>query len=198
MMFGKRAFFGYLVSPGGEVWWFANPPSPSQPGGAELAAPPEHWKERLIDLFAGDAGPATDIIRHTNALAVTNQQDLPRVPTWWRGPMILMGDAAHAASPSSGQGASLAMEDAIVLARCLRDLPKASAFAAFEQLRRARVERIVARAARMNQTKMPGPIARVVRDLVLPAILRRAGRSQDWIFNYRIDWEAPVPLPEAA
>ena len=32
----------------------------------------------------------------------------------------------------------------------------------------------------MNQTKMPGPVARVVRDLVLPVLLRRAGRSQEW------------------
>jgi hypothetical protein len=35
--------------------------------------------------------------------------------------MIDLGDAAHATSPSSGQGASLAIEDAVVLAKCLRD-----------------------------------------------------------------------------
>ena len=36
--------------------------------------------------------------------------------------MIIVGDAAHATSPSSGQGASMAIEDAVVLAKCLRDL----------------------------------------------------------------------------
>ena len=188
MMFGKRAFFGYVGSPAGDAWWFANPPRAAALSAAELAAPAGEWKERLIDLFAGDAGPAADIIRATDGLAVTNQHDLPRVPAWSRGPMILIGDAAHAASPTSGQGASLAIEDALVLAKCLRDLPDATtAFAAFERLRRPRVERIVAWAARMNRSKMPGPVGRAVRDLVLPTVLRRAGHSQEWMFNYRID-----------
>jgi FAD-dependent urate hydroxylase len=199
MMFGKRAFFGHIVSPAGEVWWFANPPSPAELSRAELAAPTGQWKERLVQLFDGDAGPAADIIRNTSALAVTNQHDLPRVPTWSRGRMVIIGDAAHAASPTSGQGASLAIEDGVVLAQCLRDLPDTTAaFAAFERLRRPRVERIVAWAARMNQTKMPGPVGRLVRDLVLPMILRRAGQSQEWIFRYQINWEAPVRISEAA
>ena len=50
----------------------------------------------------------------------------------------------------------------------------------------------------MNQTKMPGPVGRLVRDLVLPMILRRAGQSQEWIFRYPINWEAPVRISEAA
>jgi 2-polyprenyl-6-methoxyphenol hydroxylase-like FAD-dependent oxidoreductase len=199
MLFGKRAFFGYVLSPAGEVWWFANPPTVAELSRAELTAAPGQWQQRLLELFAGDAGPAADIIRQAETLAVTNQHDLPRVPAWWRGGMVIIGDAAHAASPSSGQGASLAIEDGVVLAQCLRDLPDpAAAFAAFEQLRRPRVERIVAWAARMNQTKTPGPVARVVRDLVLPVLLRRAGQSQEWIFKYRIDWEAPVRMPQAA
>src|SRR3712207_3898552 len=38
MVWGKRAFFGYTVSPSGEVWWFANPPSATELTRAELAA----------------------------------------------------------------------------------------------------------------------------------------------------------------
>ncbi len=41
---------------------------------------------------------------------------------WHSGRMIVIGDAAHAPSPSSGQGASLSIEDAVVLAKSLRDL----------------------------------------------------------------------------
>jgi len=105
---------------------------------------------------------------------------------------VIIGDAAHATSPTSGQGASLAIEDALVLARCLRDLPDtAAAFADFERLRRPRVERVVAWAARMNRNKMPGPIARAVRDAVLPLVLRRAARqSQGWLFEHRVEWGA--------
>ena len=194
MLFGKRAFFGYAVSPSGEVWWFANPPAARGLTGAEE-------KERLIALFAQDAGPAVDIIRSTpEILATAEQHDMPSVPTWWRGPMIIIGDAAHAASPSSGQGASMAIEDAIVLAKCLRDLPDTErAFAAFEQLRRPRVERVVAYGARSSRSKAPGPIARRVRDLVLPIVLKRfATKAQDWLFAYHIPWDAPLQLPEAA
>jgi FAD-dependent urate hydroxylase len=190
MTFGRRAFFGYVVSPAGEAWWFANPPQPVELPREELTMAAEYWQQRLIEVFAGDAGPAVDIIRRTSVLAVTNQHDLPRVPVWSRGPMVIIGDAAHAASPTSGQGASLAIEDAVVLARCLRDLPVAEAFAAYERLRRPRVERVVKWAARMNRTKMPGRIGRVIRDAVMPMLLRQfAQQSQEWLFNYEIDWE---------
>jgi 2-polyprenyl-6-methoxyphenol hydroxylase-like FAD-dependent oxidoreductase len=203
MTFGRRAFFGYVLSPSGEVWWFANPPSRAELTRAELAAlGVEEWKRLLQDLFAGDAGPAADIIDATTEWALgTNQHDMPRVANWSRGSMIVIGDAAHAASPTSGQGASLAMEDAVVLARCLRDIPDTgTAFATYEQLRRPRVERIVAWAARMNSNKAPGRMGRAVRDLVLPLILRFQGSAdaQRWIFEHHIDWDAPVLLGRAA
>jgi 2-polyprenyl-6-methoxyphenol hydroxylase-like FAD-dependent oxidoreductase len=203
MMFGKRAFFGYLLSPLGEVWWFANPPAPAELTRTQLASlGSEGWKERLTALFAGDAGPAVEIIQSTDEVLIGgNQYDMPRVPHWWRGPMIVIGDGAHAASPSSGQGASLAMEDAVTLAQCLRDLPDTrSAFVAYEQMRRPRVERIVAWAARMNSNKAPGPMGRAVRDLMLPLILKLQGSadSQRWIFNHHIEWETQVSLGRAA
>src|SRR5262249_60440781 len=111
---------------------------------------PNQWKERLIAAFASDRGPATALIdAGTLQLAGDNTHDLPSVPTWHKGPMIIIGDAAHAPSPSSGQGASMAMEDGVVLAKCLRDNASVKeAFNRFERLRRRRVERIAARAAR--------------------------------------------------
>ena len=192
MTFGKRAFFGYVVHPSGEIWWFANPPSTQASGrGAQEALTSDQWKARLIDLFADDAGPTVDIIRSTTELVGgTDQYDLPKVPTWYRGPMIIIGDAAHAASPSSGQGASMAVEDAVVLAKCLRDLPEpAAAFTAFERLRRPRVERVVAFGARSSSNKAPGPVGRVIRDLLMPFFVKLiALQSQNWLFGYHIDW----------
>ena len=198
MVFGKRAFFGYTVSPSGEFWWFANPPSARELTRSELAASTEEWKRRLIDLFVDDATPAVEIIRATaGELAGTNQYDMPSVPIWHRGPMVIVGDAAHATSPSSGQGASMAIEDAVVLAKCLRDLPDVSrAFAAYEQLRRERVERVVAQGARSSSGKAAGPIARVLRDLMLPVFLRRAAGSGQtslaWVYGYHVDWDEKV------
>jgi FAD-dependent urate hydroxylase len=197
MIFGKRAFFGYAVHPSGEIWWFANPPRADEPSKAELSAiSTEQWREILIDLFAGDDTPAVDIIRATPGdLSGWATYDLPSVPTWHRGPMVIIGDAAHATAPSSGQGASMAIEDAVVLARCLRDLPDIRrAFAAYEKLRRGRVERIVAHGARTSNSKAAGPIGRVLRDLMMPAILKRVanGGSLAWMHDYHIDWNEKV------
>ena len=198
MVFGKRAFFGYAVHPSGEVWWFANSPRADEPTGAELAAiETEQWREMLMDLFAGDDSPAVEIIRSTpGKLAGWATYDLPSVPSWHRESMIIIiGDAAHATAPSSGQGASMAIEDAVVLARCLRDLPDTGqAFAAYERLRRARVERIVAHGARTSNSKAAGPVGRALRDLMMPLILKRVARGESlaWMHDYHIDWDAKV------
>ena len=91
----------------------------------------------------------------------------------------------------------MAIEDAVVLARCLRDIPDIGrAFEAYEGLRRGRVERIVAAGARTSASKAAGPIARVVRDLMMPVFLKRAAgkgdRSMAWMHDYRIDWNEQV------
>ncbi|KAI0481412.1 FAD/NAD(P)-binding domain-containing protein [Xylaria cf. heliscus] len=44
----------------------------------------------------------------------------PLLPTWEKGGCVLVGDAAHALQPSSGQGASMALEDCEALALLLR------------------------------------------------------------------------------
>jgi 2-polyprenyl-6-methoxyphenol hydroxylase-like FAD-dependent oxidoreductase len=109
--------------------------------------------------------------------------------------MVLVGDAVHAPSNSTGQGASLAIESSIQLARCLRDLPDAaSAFRAYERLRRARVEAIAKRGARTNSAKTPGPVGRKAMYALMPIFFKVMnfekvmGREQ----RYQIDWDAPA------
>jgi 2-polyprenyl-6-methoxyphenol hydroxylase-like FAD-dependent oxidoreductase len=205
MVFGKRAFFGYVVAPDGAVWWFANPPQRSEPAPGELSAlGTAHWRARLAELFAGDRTPACEIIAATpGELEGWATYDLPSVRRWHRDRMVLIGDAAHATSPASGQGASMAIEDAVELGRCLRDLPEPrAAFAAYEQLRRSRVERVVADGARSSNAKAAGPVARVLRDALLPLFLRRQGaRAAAWLHGYHIDWDAqvvPATVPAGA
>ncbi len=120
---------------------------------------------------------------------------MPPVPHWFRGRMVLVGDAVHAPSNSTGQGASLAIESAIQLARCLRDLPDAgSAFAAYESLRRTRVEKITKRGARINHAKAPGPVARKMMQLMMPIMFKMMNpeKTMGWEQRYTIDWDAPV------
>jgi 2-polyprenyl-6-methoxyphenol hydroxylase-like FAD-dependent oxidoreductase len=195
MIFGRRCFFGYQVSPDGQVWWFANPGRRVDPTPAELAAiTPEQWRAELNDLFKDDAGPILPLIAATDhIIAGWSTYDFPTVPKWRNERMVIIGDAAHATSPSSGQGASMAAEDAVVLAKCLRDVPDpAKAFEAYEGVRRKRVEKIVAAGKRNGSGKAPGPVGRVIRDLMLPPVMRRLAKSDALrkMYEYPIDWES--------
>ena len=77
--------------------------------------------------------------------------DIPTTPKWHSDRMVLVGDAAHAASPAAAQGASMALEDAVALAAALGEHPDpAAAFAAYATRRRAQTEETVAASARLS------------------------------------------------
>ncbi|GAB2564345.1 FAD-dependent monooxygenase [Nocardia heshunensis] len=196
--FGKRAYYLYWVMPDGRVSWGANLPSPQYYSLTEArAVPVEQWLGKLREAYAGEA-PGELLARNTapEQLAVIGALHImPSVPHWHRGRMVLTGDAIHAPSNTSGQGASMAIESAVELARCLRDIDDpARAFATYEALRRPRVEGIAARVARMNHTKAAGPVTRKAMQLMMPLMFKRMdpekylGAEQ----RFRIDWDATV------
>jgi 2-polyprenyl-6-methoxyphenol hydroxylase-like FAD-dependent oxidoreductase len=179
MVFGKRAFFGYTVAESGETWWFANLPR-------ELGDVPADWRPVLAEAFEPDANFSADLVRRAELGPMLPIHDLPPVPTWHRGRALLTGDAAHATSPSSGQGASLAIEDAVVLARCLREAgDHRAAFRLFESERRERVERVVAYARTISNSKAAGPVARIFRDALMPYFLKRTASQESLAWMYR-------------
>lgn len=91
MIFGKHAFFGYCVRPSGETYWFANLTRPDELTPQELSViSPQMWKQQLRELFADDSGPATEILTATgDELAPYPIYDMPTVPTWYRGRIVL-------------------------------------------------------------------------------------------------------------
>lgn len=194
MAFGKRAFLGWLVSEDGKAGYFIN--LPSQEPLPPTAMSREEWLKRLAAAVSDDRTPGPELVRRTrpeDLITTGPLEDLPTIPTWHKGRVVLIGDAAHATSPSSGQGASLAAESAVMLARCLRDLPPEKAFPAFENMRRARVERIIAMGAKTNQNKAAGPVARVIRDLVMPPMMRMVNPKRfTWQFEHTVDFDAPA------
>jgi FAD-dependent urate hydroxylase len=201
MIWGKRCFFGYTVSPDGEIWWFANPPSREPIATAQRNDSDDSddtgaaRKQQLIDMLAVDAGPAATIVSQTQGtILFGNQETMPRVPTWHRDSMVIIGDAAHAVSPATGQGVSLACEDAVVLAVCLRDSTTVTAaMNTYEARRRPRADRVSSWGAKIGSTKTVGPLMRVVRDLMLPRILAhgatpKAMDKQAWLFDHHVAW----------
>ena len=90
----------------------------------------------------------------------------------------------------------MALEDAMVLAKCVRDIPHLEqAFAAYERLRRERVERMVQYARSLGKGKaMSNPIQVWFRDLMLPFFLKFSANptSLDWIYSYKVDWDEQV------
>ena len=106
------------------------------------------------------------------AMAVrTPIHDVPTLPTWRRGPVLLVGDAAHAMSPAGGQGASLALEDAMLFGKLAADpsRPIEDAMARFESLRRSRAEAMVAQAYENDRRTLKelGPVGMWTRDRVM-------------------------------
>lgn len=196
-VFGRRAFFGAQRTPDGDVVWFVNAPRPAIGREERATTSDRSWQRWLASLFEEDAGPAVQLIRSGRLeLAGDSTYDLGHVPMWHRDRMIIIGDAAHAPAPSSGQGASMAIEDGVVLAMALRDAPSIdAAFAAFERARRKRVERIVAHGARSSSSKIPSGARRIVRDAFMRFAFRHliTERSLAWMYDHRIDWDARIP-----
>ena len=85
------------------------------------AMPTADIRKEVEDLFAGWPEPVAHIIRATpaNAIRLIAVHDLEPLHTWSRANVLLVGDAAHAPLPTSGQGACQALEDAWHLVRCL-------------------------------------------------------------------------------
>jgi 2-polyprenyl-6-methoxyphenol hydroxylase-like FAD-dependent oxidoreductase len=196
--FGKRAYYLYWKRPDGRIGWGANLPSPQYLSLKDArAVPAEHWLHTLHTTYADDV-PGARLAADTTSdtlQAVGGLHIMPPVPYWHRGRMVLVGDAVHAPSNSTGQGASLAMESAIQLARCLRDLPDIpSAFAVYERLRRPRVEKVAARGARLSHAKAPGPIAQRMMRLMLPVMIATMNieKAMATEQRYTIDWDSHV------
>jgi 2-polyprenyl-6-methoxyphenol hydroxylase-like FAD-dependent oxidoreductase len=93
-------------------------------------------------------------------------------PYAFLGRTVLIGDAAHAMSPSMSQGVALAVEDALVLSETLSSLPVYKALPAYEQRRAERIAWVRSQAHRRDSAR---GLTRTARDRVLRLTRRRTG-----------------------
>src|SRR5580704_4677501 len=200
--FGQSGFFGYgFCSPDpkdGGMWW-STQPSQGLDAATYRAMDQQAIKRHLLDFHAGWHEPIPRILHAAEDIVVTDTLDVATLPVWSRGRALLIGDAAHATSPHAGQGASLALEDAMRLG-CLMQTGQelGQTFQAFEQERRSRVERIVAIARRNGNSKREFSAAGAwIRDRMFKMLIPVASRGMEFMFTYDATREA-TPRPETS
>jgi 2-polyprenyl-6-methoxyphenol hydroxylase-like FAD-dependent oxidoreductase len=138
-----------------EMYMFVLEHVPDNPFFADEALVP-HLTD-LIEPFAGAVAAVRESIRQP---AQVNYRPLEWIlvpDSWYRGRIVLIGDAAHATTPHLASGAGLAAEDGIVLAQELqRHDSIAAALQAFMQRRFERVRRVVENSVRIGEIEMAG------------------------------------------
>jgi 2-polyprenyl-6-methoxyphenol hydroxylase-like FAD-dependent oxidoreductase len=170
-MVGPKHQIGYgKFAP--KLWaWWCHPQAESDAETTELTTmAPEALRARMADRYRGWSAPVAELIAATEAWLATPIFDVPRLPTWHGGRVVLLGDAAHAMSPAGGQGASMALADAMVLARLVASSPDVEgAFARFEALRRPKAEAFVKQGYANDRRSLRGlgPFGMWMRDRVL-------------------------------
>lgn len=165
---GRGLRFGVVPIGQGRTYWFATANVP--PGGID--APDAHAE--LLSRFGNWHAPIRDLIEKTPASAIfrTDIHDRPPVQSWARGRVVLLGDAAHPMTPNLGQGGGQAVEDAVVLARCLTSEPDVpAALARYQALRIPRANGFVRQSRQLGQLgQWENPLACWVRDRLFQAV----------------------------
>ncbi|MGE0432008.1 MAG: FAD-dependent monooxygenase [Planctomycetota bacterium] len=110
---GRGQRIGVVPVRGDRAYAFlvANAP-PRQPAPwSDIESFRHYWRD-----FTGDPGALVHSITDLGMLIHHDLDELPWLPAWYRGRVVLLGDAAHAMTPNMGQGAAMSIEDAWVLA----------------------------------------------------------------------------------
>lgn len=174
-------------------WWGPNPHSQIVvfpiSAGREIfifaTTPQESWREESWTLpgsvdelraeYAGYHAEARNLLAACDSVLKTALYERDPLPIWSRGRITLLGDACHPMMPFMAQGAGMAVEDAIILGRCLAepgDVP--AALVRYQALRRKRASDIQI-GSRGN------------------AWLREGGNA-DWVYGYDA-WTASLDRP---
>ena len=178
-IFARHGVFIYLPAPGGAIWWtaqVATPAPPPDPAAVNVADLAELFRaeEQAVAVLRAASGIRTANIGHVLA-PVTRRQS---------GSTVLIGDAAHPVG--AGQGASIAMEDAVVLARQLADVDTVTAgLAAFDAARQPRAGKLAKIETANRDAKVAGPVATRMREVIMPHVFNRFyEKATGWLYDF--------------
>ena len=162
LSWGQGTEFGVMPLVDGRTYWYA------AANADEAQRNPDELDE-LRRRFGTWHEPIPAVLTHTQPQAVLRHDiyRLPKLDSYHRGSVALLGDAAHAMTPNLGQGGGQALEDAIVLAAAVsqtRDV--ATALAHYDRERRARTQAMSQAATRQLRfgQQLHNPIAVAMRN----------------------------------
>jgi 2-polyprenyl-6-methoxyphenol hydroxylase-like FAD-dependent oxidoreductase len=143
---GHGSRFGILAIGQGRFTWYATANIT-----ARHATTPEERRRLLLQRFAGWHEPIPSLIDSTEFILENGACDLRPLPRWTAGRVTLLGDAAHPCTPNLGQGGAMALEDALVLAKCIAgEGSVVPALERYESLRRSRTRHVQQRSLLMG------------------------------------------------
>ncbi|HEV7648897.1 MAG TPA: FAD-dependent monooxygenase [Actinophytocola sp.] len=176
---GPGGVFGMFPMPDDRIYCYAT---------ATVAAGGEGGLAELRERFRDWCDPIPAVLAAASPEHVLRNDIyyLPRLQTYTHGPVVLLGDAAHAMTPNLGQGGCQALEDAATLAVLAAGPDLATALRRYDELRRQRTQRLWKESLQGGTLShlVPAP-ARVVRNAVLRALprslfLRHLTRPFSW------------------
>ncbi|WP_370998829.1 FAD-dependent oxidoreductase [Mucilaginibacter sp. RCC_168] len=195
LSFGLSGFFGFSFQTANELmWWCSLELSEQDAKYTQTNLSAEALKSKLTADYEDFYQPVPQLITNSDHVIKTVMYDMPSLPKWYKGRTILIGDAVHAVSPTSGLGASLALEDAMILAKLLRAHTTAEysiAFSDFQSIRKPRVEKVRADAQKHNTDKKVHSLASAwFRDTTMSIFLKLFGLGpMGWKYNYKVNWD---------
>ncbi|MBU2670527.1 FAD-dependent monooxygenase [Actinoplanes bogorensis] len=153
-LLGRRSSFVAMPMGGRKLYFHADETAPDSPN-------PEDPIARVRELFGGFGGPAAAILKAIEKVQVARTDEVV-LDTWSRGPVVLVGDAAHATAPTLAQGAAMSFEDAVVLGEELKRAPQdvRAALEAYEKRRRPRCAEMRDRTRERDRTRDVPPALR--------------------------------------
>ncbi|MEV1295527.1 FAD-dependent oxidoreductase [Pseudonocardia sp. NPDC049635] len=150
---------------------------------------PSSWgpPEELDRAFAGTTKEVADGMQLLTRERRWVLRDRPPSATWTRGRVTLLGDAAHPMAQYLAQGACQALEDALVLSRCLAEHSDdiAKAFDAYEAERLPRTGRVQTWARRMGEIVHGAGVTAILRDELLRRCRPTDLPQLDWLYSHR-------------
>jgi FAD-dependent urate hydroxylase len=164
-LLGSRSAFVVMPMGGRRLYCYADETvDPDTPNPADPLA-------RVRELFGDFGAPVPAVLEAMEKVQVARTDEVV-LDSWSRGPVLLVGDAAHATAPTLAQGAAMSFEDAVVLGEELRATPQdvPGALHRYEARRRPRCHRLREHTRERDRTRDVPPPER-------DPMLRRRGQS---------------------